>query len=479
MEILPNIAGIIFTLVLGYYAICAAQWYSYKLERVIFHYAKPLWHINFAALPFCIFSLFLAFLPDVAIVWAVFYALCVIYWAKKMAGKLNYTKRVLRYFALLVLFSLLCLLASSSTLVAPCVLIAVLLAFYASAGFERLLALKYQKDAKNKLASLNKLKIVLITASYGKTSIKNYLAHLLAKKYKVHASPRSVNTLMGLVKDINENISADTQVFIAEAGARLKGDIAVISRFLNPHFVIIGQIGTAHLEYFKSEQAIRETKLEALKSSRLSFALLHSSTLCQDEKNCVIYDKKIKEVKSSLSGLNFGLELESGLVNVGIPNLLGEFNAYNAAAAALMAEHLGLSADEICGALSELKNTEHRLSKMEAGGKIIIDDGFNGNFDGMSASYALVSSHAGRKVLVTPGIMEGAKGVNARLSEIINEIFDLVIITSALNANELKSALKKPQIIELKSKAELVGVLASNTRAGDLVLFSNDAPEYM
>ena len=52
----------------------------------------------------------------------------------------------------------------------------------------------------------------------------------------------------------------------------------------------------------------------------------------------------------------------------------------------------------------------------------------------MSASYELVSGYNGRKVLVTPGIMESTDEENEKLSKIINKFFDIVMITSSLNA---------------------------------------------
>ena len=82
-------------------------------------------------------------------------------------------------------------------------------------------------------------------------------------------------------------------------------------------------------------------------------------------------------------------------------------------------------------------------------------------------------------MLVTPGIIEGAKDDNIKLAALINEIFDLVIITGDLNQNELKSQLNKPEIITLKNKSDLEQTLAQNTKSGDLILFSNDAPEYI
>ena len=105
-----------------------------------------------------------------------------------------------------------------------------------------------------------------ITASYGKTSIKNYVEHLLKAKYKTYATPRSVNTLGGVMKDVNDDLPADTEVYVVEMGARGEGDIAEISTFVNPHYVVVGKIGPAHIEYFKTMENIRNTKMEILKT---------------------------------------------------------------------------------------------------------------------------------------------------------------------------------------------------------------------
>lgn len=96
----------------------------------------------------------------------------------------------------------------------------------------------------------------------------------------------------------------------------------------------------------------------------------------------------------------------------------------------------------------------------------------------MSASYKLCKNYKGRKVLVSPGIVEVDKDENVKLAKIINECFDLAIITAQVNADIFKKELKIKTII-LKEKADLVKVLAKETQQGDLILFSNDAPSFM
>ena len=56
----------------------------------------------------------------------------------------------------------------------------------------------------------------------------------------------------------------DTEVYVVEMGARGEGDIAEITTFVNPHYVIVGKIGPAHIEYFRTMENIRNTKMEIL-----------------------------------------------------------------------------------------------------------------------------------------------------------------------------------------------------------------------
>jgi UDP-N-acetylmuramoyl-tripeptide--D-alanyl-D-alanine ligase len=90
-----------------------------------------------------------------------------------------------------------------------------------------------------------------------------------------------------------------------------------------------------------------------------------------------------------------------------------------------------------------------------------------------------VSEFKGRKILLTPGIVEGGSGVNRKLSKVINEVFDIVVITSALNESELVLDLTRPEVVRLFDKSKMSEFLAQNTISGDLILFSNDAPSFI
>ena len=120
----------------------------------------------------------------------------------------------------------------------------------------------YTNDAKKMLRACPNLKIIGITGSYGKTSVKYYLTTLLRSKYNVLMTPESYNTPMGVVKTIRGSLKATDEIFVCEMGAKWVGDIKELCDIVHPHHGIITSIGPQHLESFKTLDAIKGTKFE-------------------------------------------------------------------------------------------------------------------------------------------------------------------------------------------------------------------------
>ena len=458
---------------MGYYLATNLQWYNYKLSRVVLHHHAPWQHLVFFLLPL------FAYIALREYVWAldILYGAALYLWQRKIDKKLVFTARIKRFFALLALFGLLfdvLFLLKGVPLFSTILPLAATL--LVSNAIEKYLFALFKKEAKRKLQRIDPT-IVAVTASYGKTSIKNFIYQILHEDFKVYKTPRSVNTIAGILKDINESLPSDTEVYVAEAGARERGDIFAIADFLQPHYAVVGKVGEQHIEYFKTLENIILTKLEILKSKRLKKAFIWDGIAIQDRDIFIKFGSNIKNVQESLDGIAWDLELDGRVFHFSAP-VLGGFNALNITAAILVARELGMPMQRIAERVAKLRSVEHRLQKIEAGGKIIIDDSFNGNLEGMLASYDLVATYDGRKVIVTPGIVESTEEANRELAKKIDEVFDLVIITGKINRDILDSLISKPKIL-LDDKSKLQEVLAEHTKPGDLILFSNDAPSYM
>jgi len=468
------VTNVIFVTALGWYLITNLQWYDYKIARVVLKHHKPQWHFIYFVIPFVayyttgqffIIFFYFAILPALFI------------WNKKLDKKLVLTWRVKRFLILLVSLTifqdLLC------TLKDACLTYGVFMplatAYMGSFLIEKYLFMIYKKQAKAKLVSMKSLQIIAITGSYGKTSIKNFVAQMLGRKYKVYATPRSVNTLGGIVNDINNHLSEDTEIYICEAGAREIGDIYEITTFVEPQTVVVGKVGEAHIEYFGSLENIVATKLEIMQSPRLQNAYIHTSVTDEEHQKVTFFGNGVLNVVATLDGTDF--ELDGMKLHT---DVLGSFQTINIEVAIQIAKLFMISNDKIIKLVENLKPIEHRLELIKAGGKLILDDGYNGNIDGMLEGIRLCTLHNyGRKVIVTPGLVESSNELNLRLIKAINEIFDIAIVTGKLNAKLFDENLDVANKILLEDKSALTSILASHTKEGDIILFANDAPNFI
>ena len=82
---------------------------------------------------------------------------------------------------------------------------------------------KYINLAKQKLNNNKNLITIGITGSYGKTSCKNIINHIVQDYYLTLSTPKSYNTLMGITSVINNQLHPNTEILILEMGAFRKG----------------------------------------------------------------------------------------------------------------------------------------------------------------------------------------------------------------------------------------------------------------
>lgn len=493
-------ARLLLLAVLTYYLVTNLQWYNYSLLRVLTKHHRRSWHIYYFALPLLgfliLYPLYGGLVFYTAFVLVFLPSFCL--WYKKLDKKLVHTPRVIRLLASVALIFVVCEFFRLSALSHIFLLVPLIGGLLASLAYEGLAFRFYAYRARAKLLGLENLIVIAVTGSYGKTSTKNFIYELLSPNFKTYATPRSVNTLKGLVADINQNLQSDTQIYIAEAGARSRGDLAQIAALLSHHYAVIGKIGGAHLEYFKNLDNTTRAKFELLYSSRLKKAFVHAANTRPVKRSearpgelqldrpefdlnldkLVAYPPVLQAVRASLDGLDFELELD-GRLEAFSTEILGRFNIDNIAVALLLARELGVPIPKIRAAIAGLKPVPHRLCKIVTPQKIILDDSFNGNLEGMLEALYLASLHEGRKVIVTPGLVECDEESNLALCKRIDEVFDLVIITGALNAALFDSNIQRPQKILLKDKLDLESTLSKTGQPGDLVLFANDAPSYV
>ena len=341
--------------------------------------------------------------------------------------KLVYTARVKRLIttniviitAILVFtFMLKCevlqIVEAAALLLAPAVL---LLSNLINMPVEKLINLKYINEAKRILRDADSLKIIGITGSYGKTSVKYFLSSLLQAKYDVLKTPGNYNTTLGVVKTIREMYSPLNQVFVCEMGARRVGDIKEICDLVHPDAGIITSIGPQHLETFKTLRHVQETKYELADSLDQKSPLFLNG---DDENimsfphrdNAIIYgiDNHQGYFADSIStdekGSKFLLHTPEGDEMYFTTQLLGRHNVLNIVGAIAIAHTFGITLKELVPRVRKLEGVEHRLQFLPNPEGAIIDDAYNSNPQGTKAALEVLSLFEGFKVLVTPGMVE-------------------------------------------------------------------------
>ena len=140
-------------------------------------------------------------------------------------------------------------------------------ALLAAHPLEDQLSRRYEVSAAAKIKQVAP-RVVAITGSYGKTSTKNYAAHLMAGRWSVLASPASFNNVLGLARSVNDRLTPGTDVFVAEMGTYGPGEIARLCRLFPPEVAAITTIGEAHLERMKDRATIVRAKSEILEPAR-------------------------------------------------------------------------------------------------------------------------------------------------------------------------------------------------------------------
>lgn len=357
------------------------------------------------------------------------------------------------------------------------------------------------KDAQRMLNERPDLIRIGVTGSYGKTSTKFMLAAILGEKYNVLATPSSFNTSMGVTRVIREQLKPEHQAFIAEMGARHIGDVKELCELTRPTIGIITSVGPQHLETFKTQRNITDTKYELIQAlPDDGHAVFVADGAIVEE----LYNKtekprkhlageraggegvRAESITTGSWGSRFTIVFADGTKTACETKLLGAHNISNLLLAATAAKLLGLTPAQIASGIAKIQPIEHRLQLLpSANGVTVIDDAFNSNPAGAKAALAVLSTFPPRRVLVTPGMVElgdEEDALNRAFGESMKGSADIVILVGAKRARPILDGLKASgfdeasihQAEDLNAARE---ILAKLLQPGDTVLFENDLPD--
>ena len=352
------------------------------------------------------------------------------------------------------------------------------------APVERTLGNPWVAKAERRLSQVAP-RVIAITGSYGKTSTKVYLTHLLGISHSVVATPASFNNRMGIAKAINEHLVNGTEFFVVEMGTYGAGEIADLCSWIKPEVAVITAVAPVHLERMGTIEAVVAAKREILENVEIAVLNVGDSRLAEvagDEQ------RRRKVVRCATTGEADVLVDETGAVLVnGVavgrvePETIFLSNLACAVGATLAA---GLNADQISGRLISLPIVEHRQSiEKSERGFTIIDDTFNSHPAGAALALQRLPGFGGKKVAVTPGMIElGSEqvGANESFGEDAANAADVVVIVGRTNRSALSkgAARGRASVMVVRTREAAAAWVRENLGPGDTVLYENDLPDH-
>lgn len=365
---------------------------------------------------------------------------------------------------------------------------------------EKCVFLHYKRQAVKKLKSQSNMEVIGITGSYGKTSSKNILSDILNIKYNAFPTPKNFNTTYGMINTINNYLDKFNDLFIAEMGAFKRGEIKEICDLLHPKYGIITTIGTAHLESFGSRENIMKGKFELIESLpsngvgvlngddpyQLKYELKNDVKIIWigiDNKDVDIYANNIK---LSSGGTEFDVHFKGDKKKYHFETkLLGKANIYNILAGIALGDYLRISKEELIRGVKKVKPVEHRLELKKMGNINIIDDAYNSNPVGSKMAIDVLNLMPGKKIIVTPGMIElGSEqyNLNFEFGKNIAKVCDEVILigkeqTKPIYDGLIKEKYNKKHIHILNDVKESFPLINSLADKETYALLENDLPD--
>ena len=247
-----------------------------------------------------------------------------------------------------------------------------------------------------------KVKTIGITGTTGKTTVKNLVAAILRKQYRILCTGRNYNSLIGLPLTIL-GLSGDEDYSVLEMGTNAPGEIRRLCDVAQPDVGLITNIGPGHLAGLKSIEGIRREKFALLDAlPRDGLALVGEGAGESVRANVGRFSRDmVDEVEITEHGCRFSHEGNSFFTQ-----LLGMGNVYNCLAAICLTSLLDVDYQVQRAAIAELKPQAGRMEPVSIDDLLIINDTYNANPASMKAAIDFVAALKRRKILVLGDMLE-------------------------------------------------------------------------
>ena len=271
-------------------------------------------------------------------------------------------------------------------------------------------ALKALQDLAAYHRSQSKATILSITGTNGKTTTKELVSAVLAKKYRLIHTIGNLNNHIGVPLTLL-SIKPDTEMAVVEMGANHPGEIDFLCKIADPDYGLITNIGKAHLEGFGSFEGVIKTKTELYRHIKA-----HGKAVFVNQGNPLLWEQSEGQER-----ISYGKHCDAfcpvvpaacnPYLSVGWrehliqTHLVGSYNFENVAAAIGVGQYFGVDENAIVEALEAYTPTNSRSQVVETQKNRVIMDAYNANPTSMRAALINFASICGEQHLLILGDM--------------------------------------------------------------------------
>jgi len=335
--------------------------------------------------------------------------------------------------------------------------------------------------------------VVGITGANGKTSTKDMAEAVARTRFRVHASPGSFNNEVGLPLTLL-GAAPDTEVLIAEMGARRLGDVKLLSGIARPDAVVVTNVGLAHMEVFGSWASIVEASAEpvdALGPDGLAILNADDPVVVDYAGRCpgrvmtfgtrTTADVRAEEVSLGPNGeASFRIAADGAEVRVTLA-VPGEHMVSNALASVAIGRALGVPLDQAALALATAGVSRWRMETFTtAAGVRVLNDAYNANPESTAAALRTARWMAGRSRLIAVlGEMAELGPISAEEHDRVGELAARIRVDRLITVGEaargtaraaLREGMAPEDVASYDTAADAVRDVQRAANPGDLVL---------
>lgn len=356
---------------------------------------------------------------------------------------------------------------------------------------DTLKALQQIAILKRKLYN-DKLKVVAITGSVGKTSTKDMIASVLSTKYKTLKTEGNYNNHIGVPLTILK-LKEDDEVAVIEMGMNHLGEISILTNIAKPNLCVITNIGTSHIGNLGSRENILKAKLEILEGNEEKEIVINNDndllhkfykeknnevniiTYGIEEQNKIYATNIIQKEESS----KFICHIEDEEFEVEVP-VAGLHFVENSLAATAVGKKLDLTNKEIKKGIETFELTKKRMDiETLKNGVKIINDSYNASLESMKGSLQNLAKYKNRKIAILGDMFELGEYAKELHEKVGIEVYKNninILICAGENAKYIASKAKEEGMAEeniyyFKEKESIIKKLKQIMKKDDVILF--------